>query len=290
MEEIISKETTTTSTAETSAPQTIAPVSPVQQVAESSTTEYSRPIETQPTLTYTEAIVSRIPALTSEPATTDKPTVTAETRPLVVNNLMIDPVAGTTTALTSLGMPQTGGGAVGGGTFGGGGGGGVAPESSAKTGTIAKKSWLPIILIVAGIIVLLKKTKKAQKMTETLNTETVSEQLSLPTYSDKQIFRFRKLCERVKNREITANQAYKYSQIDGDGDDDKGFKGSLKEWIVLAQDKGWLDVPEQNNTGQLKPPAREEEKKETNYLMPILIGAGVAIVLIYAIRKFSKTE
>ena len=120
--------TTTTSTAETSAPQTIAPVSPVQQVAESSTTEYSRPIETQPTLTYTEAIVSRIPALTSEPTTTDKPTVTAETRPLVVNNLMIDPVAGTTTALTSLGMPQTGGGAVGGGTFGGGGGGGATGD------------------------------------------------------------------------------------------------------------------------------------------------------------------
>jgi hypothetical protein len=128
-------------------------------------------------------------------------------------------------------------------------------------------------------------------MSESLNTtETVSEQLSLPAYSDKQRFRFEKLCQRVKRREITANQAYKYSQVDGEEEDNKGFKGSLKEWITLAQQNEWLNTPEQavTNTEGLKPPAKEE--KETNYLMPILIGAGVAIVLIYAIKKFSKKE
>lgn len=153
MAELVARDTSGGTTSEVIAPSTI---TPVQELAQTSTTSYTRPPETQPSLTTQEAIVYSRPTTTNtaqpKPSTTATTTTEpiAQTRPLLVNNLLIDPVAGTTTALTSTGLPAMGGGF----------GGASAPEdTSGKAAT--KKSWIPLILIAIGIVVLMKKTKKA---------------------------------------------------------------------------------------------------------------------------------
>lgn len=165
---IITEPTTTTTTgaesATTSTSATPSTITPVQQLAESSVVDYSRPAETVPSLTNTAAIITAAsnttptdtstlqkiqPQTTGTSTITTKPSVNAQTRPLVVNNLMIDPIGGTTTALTSTGLPGVGGGGF----------GGEASEPASEQ-TPKKKSWIPIILITAGILILfLKKSK-----------------------------------------------------------------------------------------------------------------------------------
>lgn len=121
-------------------------------------------------------------------------------------------------------------------------------------------------------------------------TETTNEQLNLPVFSDKQKARFSALCERVRNGELTANQSYKFAQADGVDEDDKGFKGSLKEWVENAKLHQWLDPILQVSTNPKPVQPIVEEEKKTNYVLPIVVGVGVAIVLIYAIKKFSKKD
>lgn len=121
-------------------------------------------------------------------------------------------------------------------------------------------------------------------------TETTNEQLNLPVFSDKQKARFSALCERVRNGELTANQSYKFAQADGVDEDDKGFKGSLKEWVENAKLHQWLDPILQVSTNPKPVQPIVEEEKKTNYVLPIVFGVGVAIVLIYAIKKFSKKD
>lgn len=144
---------TTTTPSDSSAPSTIQPISsPVQSLAESAVTNYSAPPETQPSLTTQEAVVlatnTRIPPTTNTVQEKPTSTSTAETKPLLINNLLIDPIAGTTTALTSTGKPSIGGGF-----------GGSANETTGKA--TPKKSWIPIILIGIGAFILLKKKKQA---------------------------------------------------------------------------------------------------------------------------------
>jgi hypothetical protein len=86
-----------------------------------------------------------------ERPSTSEPSIIATTKPLVVNNLMLDPSIGTATTLTGAGV-----GSIGGGGFGGGGG---ASEPEGAKGEV-KKSWLPVILIVIGAFVLITKKKK----------------------------------------------------------------------------------------------------------------------------------
>lgn len=120
-------------------------------------------------------------------------------------------------------------------------------------------------------------------------TETTSEQLGLSSYSPKQKERFAALCEKVRIGELSANQSYKYAQADGEGEDNKGFKGSLKEWIETAKTSGWLEP--MNDLGAPKVESVQQpiiEEPKTNYVIPIVIGAVIAIALIYAIKKYSK--
>jgi len=113
--------------------------------------------------------------------------------------------------------------------------------------------------------------------------ETVEEQLDIKFFTNKQAERFSMLCERVRNGEISANKSYEYAKADGDDEDNKGFNGTFKDWVDTATTKGWLNVIE-------TPKVELEPTKKTNYVLPILIGVGVAIVLIYAIKKFSKKD
>ena len=122
-----------------------------------------------------------------------------------------------------------------------------------------------------------------------MTEQTTNEQLNLPVFSEKQKARFSELCEKVRSGQLSANQSYKYAQVDGETEDDRGFKGSLKEWVETAKLNGWLDPILQINQPKPAPVVVEEEKK-TNYVLPIVIGVGVAIVLIYAIKKFSKKD
>lgn len=124
-------------------------------------------------------------------------------------------------------------------------------------------------------------------MTET----STNEQLNIPVYSDKQRARFSSLCEQVRAGKISANQSYRYAQMDGEDEEDKGFKGSLKEWIETAKANQWLD--ELNNrisSNQTVAPIIENKPEEKSMVMPILIGVGIAVVLVYAIKKFSKKD
>jgi len=121
---------------------TLVPASPIQSTVESSVTEYSKPATITPSPTVTQIVSETI---LNRPIAPSINTPVAETRPLLVNNLMIDPSIGTATVLTPSG-----------GGFGGGGGGGASSKSEEGTG-IKKKSWLPVILIGIGVLIIASK-------------------------------------------------------------------------------------------------------------------------------------
>lgn len=121
-------------------------------------------------------------------------------------------------------------------------------------------------------------------------TEIITEETGLKTFSEKQKARFSALCEKVRNGELTANQAYKLANADGETEDDKGFKGSLKEWIEEAKVNQWLDPLLQISTNPKPVQPIVNQEKKPNLILPILIGVGIAVVLVYAIKKFSKKD
>lgn len=122
---------------------------------------------------------------------------------------------------------------------------------------------------------------------EVLDQPQIEDKLNLG-FNEIQKNRFSLLGQRVKRKEITPSQAWKLALQEGEGDD-KGFKGTFKQWITIAEQNGWIGS--QQKTEELKVSENEIiEAKKTNYVMPILIGAGLAILLIYAIKKFSKND
>ena len=138
-------------------------VSPVEQLVQQSTTTYSQPpeITSAGSTTIGKILAANSPTTTStRPADSGTPLSTTATvqpqtlytRPLLIGNLMIDPVTGTSTVLTTPSAMGSGGGM-----------GGGASEKSASTG-VQKKSWLPVLLIGTGIVIIASKLigKKAK--------------------------------------------------------------------------------------------------------------------------------
>lgn len=115
----------------------------------------------------------------------------------------------------------------------------------------------------------------------------INDQLDLSNVTPSQRKRFGLLYERVKRKEMSANKAYDFAQQDGADDDDKGFKGSFAEWITIAQNSNWGGNESEVNAKVLND-APAPQKSKTNYIFPILVGVGVAVVLIYAIKKFGS--
>ena len=115
--------------------------------------------------------------------------------------------------------------------------------------------------------------------------ETVTKQLNISEVTENQKKRIFLLCERVNLGEITKNEAYRYSQLDGETEVEKGYKGSYKDWITLAQSNEWLNIANAEQVAVVEPP-----KKKTNYIAPILIGVGVALILRMIIKSGNKTE
>jgi hypothetical protein len=148
MAEILSRESITpvgTAIVET------APVeaSPVQALAESSVISYTKPATIAPLASPLISATKPASITTSEPIAAKPLAPILETRPIQINNLMIDPSLGTATKLN----PSSGGG----------GGGMFAPAEKSTTGA-PKKSWLPVILILIGsgfIVAKLLKKKAA---------------------------------------------------------------------------------------------------------------------------------
>jgi len=161
---------------------TTASLSPVDQLVQNSTTSYTRPPETQPSVPtsvtiattqqetstasstaetpYTPPILTTSTGATAQPvkpsyelpktsepiASKPQETITSVTKPLIINQLMIDPVIGTSIPLSN--------GGSGGGGFGG--GGGMPEEKTAEAG-VQKKSLLPILLMAIGATLILTK-------------------------------------------------------------------------------------------------------------------------------------
>jgi len=117
-------------------------------------------------------------------------------------------------------------------------------------------------------------------------SESVSEQLNLPEVTEIQKLRFKRICERVSNGEISANKSYEYAQMDGQNEDDKGFKGGFKDWVTLATSNDWFK--DKNNVETVVQP--EPEKKKTNVILPILIGVGVVVVLYVIVKRMTAKE
>ncbi len=152
--------TTSTVVAQTAAAQ------PVQDLAQTSTTSYSRPPETQPSVPSSVAAANApITEMPYAPTTQGRPPVQVPitqsqpisapevgTRPVISIPIIPVPVTPVTTPV----------GDVGGGSGSGGGGGmlgGGAAEEPAAKGEV-KKSWLPVILMATGLLVLFVKRKK----------------------------------------------------------------------------------------------------------------------------------
>ena len=114
-------------------------------------------------------------------------------------------------------------------------------------------------------------------------TETVNEQLEIPVVTEAQKKRIQFLCAKVNRNEITKNEAFRYSKADGDNEDDKGFKGTYKEWMDVALANGLVEKPQEIV-------APEPEKKPTNWIAPICIGIGVGILLIIVAKKYASKQ
>lgn len=111
----------------------------------------------------------------------------------------------------------------------------------------------------------------------------MSQEQNVITLTEAQANRFTMLCERVNRGEITANQAYKYAQQDGEAEDDKGFAGTFQEWMTFATTSGLL-----NDKPVAKSSYEEEEKK--SYVKPILIGAGLLLAVYLLTKMKAKQE
>lgn len=122
----------------------------------------------------------------------------------------------------------------------------------------------------------------------------MTETTTPPMLSEVQKKRFSELCAKIKSGELKANKAYEYALMNGTEEDDKGFVGSFKSWLESAVEFGWLDKPEGSQQPQPTMPTRPATKpvteNKTNYVVPIVAGVIVAVVFIYAIKKFSKKD
>jgi hypothetical protein len=94
--------------------------------------------------------------------------------------------------------------------------------------------------------------------------------------------RFKSLCKRVHTKELTPNQAYKFAQAD-EGEDNRGFVGTFKEWMVTAQKNQWL-------ADLINPPAPEPAPKKENNLLPVLGAVAIGLVAIVIVTKVLKTN
>lgn len=102
--------------------------------------------------------------------------------------------------------------------------------------------------------------------------------------TESQAQRFIALCDRVNKGEISANQAYKFAQQDGDSEDNKGFAGTFAEWMTFITSNGLL----QKEGATQKVEVEEEEKK--SYVKPLLITAGVLVVVYIFLKMRNKQQ
>lgn len=123
-----------------------------------------------------------------------------------------------------------------------------------------------------------------------MTTQNLNDQLGLAEFTECQKTRFSDLLKRVSKGEISANQAYRYAQVDGDSPEDKGFKGSFKEWIETTKLNEWVSAPKQNTQEGIQKEAETSDRSFKDYLIPIGVGVVIAVVLVYAIKKFGKKE
>lgn len=158
------KGSTNLSTAETTTSTVVAQTEaaqPVQDLAQTSTTTYSRPPETQPSITTTVAAANApITEMPYAPTTESRPSTQV---PITQSQPLSAPEVGTrpVSVIPIIPIPASPTGGTTGGSGGGGGGmlGGGAAEEPAAKGEV-KKSWLPVILMVTGLLVLFVKRKK----------------------------------------------------------------------------------------------------------------------------------
>lgn len=116
-------------------------------------------------------------------------------------------------------------------------------------------------------------------------TETVTEQLNISEVTEMQKKRIFLLCERVNLGEISKNEAYRFSQLDGETEAEKGYKGSYKEWVTLAQTNEWLNKPKVEQTSVVEPP----KPAKINWVTPVAIGVGLGL-LILILKNLRTTE
>ncbi len=119
-------------------------------------------------------------------------------------------------------------------------------------------------------------------------SQSISDQLKFSDLTDKQKSRFKMICERVSKKEIGANKAYEYAQIDGETEDDLGFKGTFKDWLATASSYDWFG--EKSNPNQQLVVQPDPPKKKTNVIVPILIGVTAALILYVVVKRMTAKE
>lgn len=119
-------------------------------------------------------------------------------------------------------------------------------------------------------------------------TDTTNEQLKLPVFTETQKKRFSSLCEKVRSGNLNANQSYRLAQIDGESQDDQGFKGSFKEWIEASKINNWL--PESSaDVNEPKKSTTVIKESKTDYITPIVIGLVIAGIF-YTLKKLNNNK
>ena len=116
----------------------------------------------------------------------------------------------------------------------------------------------------------------------TAKKETIAEQLNIPVATESQRQRIFLLCERVNRNEMSRNEAYRFSQVDGDTPEEVGYKGAYKDWVNLAIDNGWLNTQEESKLDVVPEPPKP------NYVVPILVGIGVGFLIYVIVKKAVK--
>tara|TARA_R110000751_G_scaffold90890_4_gene178239 strand:- start:318 stop:725 length:408 start_codon:yes stop_codon:yes gene_type:complete len=65
-----------------------------------------------------------------------------------------------------------------------------------------------------------------------------------PEMCQDQFDRWKDLCDKVNRDEISMNQAFKLSKksfSNANGENQQGFGGKFNDWIIHAQEQGWID-------------------------------------------------
>lgn len=121
------------------------------------------------------------------------------------------------------------------------------------------------------------------------------------TATEQQKAYWAEICQNVKNKKITMNQAYKYAQkgySSADGNSIDGFIGSFQLWIDTAVHNGWVEnglnivdgVKTQAESGvplfSDQPITPEDNKPKVN----IYLGIAIATVLIIGVVYYYKKQ